>query len=102
MDLPSAFLQTPMDPKDLKVHMALQGKLTELMVKFDPKLYRKLFSNDGKGRIILYVEIQKVLYGMLKSALMFYLGLLVDMTRSNFKINPYDPYMMNKLWGGGI
>ena len=55
MDVPSDFMHTPMEPKDPKVHTALQGKLEDLMVKVDPKLYSKLFSTDSKRRMILYV-----------------------------------------------
>ena len=55
MDIPSAFLHTPIDPKDPKVHMALQGKLADLMVKVDTNFYRKIFSTNRKGRMILYV-----------------------------------------------
>ena len=80
--VPSPFLHTPMDPKDLKVPMTLQEKLEELVVKFDPKLYRKLVSPDSKGRMILYVEMQKALYRILKCTLLFYLKMVGDLTRS--------------------
>ena len=86
MGIPSAFLNTPMDPKDPKVHMTLQRKLAELMVKFYPKFYRKLFSTDRKVRIILYVEMQKTLDRILKSVLLFYLNLVGYLTRSVFKL----------------
>ena len=76
MDVPSSFLHTLMDPKDPNISMALQGKPTDLMVNFYTKFYRKFFSTDSKGRMILYVEIQKALYGMLKSALMLYMKLV--------------------------
>ena len=54
MDVPSYFLHTPVEPKDPMVHMALQGKLAEIMVKVDPKIYRKFVSTDSKGRMIFY------------------------------------------------
>jgi hypothetical protein len=44
VNIPSAFLQADMDEL---VHIKLQGKMAELLVKLDPKLYQK------------YVEIEK-------------------------------------------
>ena len=76
MVLPSAFLYTLMEPKYPKVHMKLQGKMSDLMVKVYPNLYRKFVSTDSKGHMILYVEMQKDLYRMLKSALLFYMKLV--------------------------
>ncbi len=40
------------------------------MAKTDPKLYRK-YLVDEKGKKVLYLCLQKVLYGMMKSALFF-------------------------------
>jgi hypothetical protein len=38
VDIPGAFVQADME--DL-VHMKLEGKMAELLVKLDPKLYQK-------------------------------------------------------------
>jgi len=40
------------------------------MAKMDPKLYRK-YLTDKKGKKVLYLRLQKALYGMMKSALLF-------------------------------
>ena len=96
LDIASDFLYNPMDPKDPKVHMALQEKLTEIMVNSDPKLYSKIVSTYSKGRMILYVEMQKALYVMPKYALLFYIKLVRDLTRACFKLNLYDPCVMKK------
>jgi hypothetical protein len=100
VDVPGAFLHTHVDPEDDTVHMILQGVLAELMVKVDPKLYRKYVIYDSKGRMILYVEMQKALYGMLKSALLFYKKLVGDLEGAGFKLNPYDPCVANKIVNG--
>ena len=73
--------------------------MAELVVNVDPKIYRKFVSTDSKEHTILYVEMQKSLYGILKSALLFYQKLVGYRKRSGFKINPYDPFVMKKLWG---
>jgi hypothetical protein len=48
--------------------MWMNGTLAELMAKTDPKLYPKYLTNE-KGKKVLYLPLQKALYGMIKSAL---------------------------------
>ncbi len=45
--------------------MLLIGKLAELMVLIEPKLDREYVTYSHMGVIILYLKIQKALYGML-------------------------------------
>jgi hypothetical protein len=65
---PGAFLHV--DIKD-DVTMVLKGGLAEVMVQVAPNLYRKYITVDRKGTVILYVKMQKALYGLLRSALLF-------------------------------
>ena len=76
--------------------MKMNGSLAELMVKTDPKIYRKYFTIE-KGRQVLYLRLQKALYGMMKSALLFYKKLVKELKEMGFEINPYDTCMANKL-----
>jgi hypothetical protein len=41
------------------------------MVQVMPNLYRKYISVNGRGTAILYVKMQKAIYGLLRSALLF-------------------------------
>ena len=75
--------------------MRLEGRLAELMVKVDPSLYRKYITTSSKGKPILYVKMHKALYGMMRSALLFYRKLVGDLEAYGFKINPYDPCVAN-------
>jgi len=93
MDLPGAFLHAD---NDSFVVMKMTGKLAELMVKTAPNIYRKYIIEDSSGKPILYVQLQKALYGMLKSALLFYRKLVSDLTHMGFTLNPYDPCVANK------
>ena len=68
VDIPGAFMQADMD--DL-VHMKLEGKMAELLVRIDPKLYREHIQIE-QGKQVLYVELKKALYGTLKAALLFW------------------------------
>ena len=87
LDLPEAFLHTPTDEK---VIMTLRGELCELMCLVDPKLYRKHVCRDKKGNPVLYVELYKSLYGLMRSALLFYKKLRKELEDYGFKMNPYD------------
>ncbi len=46
--------------------------------------------------MILYVKLQKYLYGCLKRTLLFYKKLVSDLTSADFTVNPYDPCVANK------
>jgi hypothetical protein len=71
------------------VHMKFEGKMAELLVKLDPKLYRK-FVQIEKGKSVLYVELKKDLYGTLKAALLFWKKLSTQLEEWGFVLNPYD------------
>jgi hypothetical protein len=79
-----AFLHADLD-KDIT--MILKGRLAELMVKVVPNLYRKYISVDAKGSAILYVKMQKAIYGLLRSALLFYKKLVSNLESTGFKLN---------------
>jgi len=96
-DIPGAFLQA--DNPDF-VLMRLDDILAELMVKIAPKLYCKYVTTNAKGKAVLYVQLEKAVYGMMKSTLLFYRKLVADLTSLGFKINPYDPFVANQLING--
>ena len=74
IDMPGAFLNAYLDTvTDEEVLMLLKGKLAEIMVMVQPKLYRKYVTYNSKGNLMLYVKMAKAMYGMLQSVLAFYL-----------------------------
>ncbi len=96
-DIPGAFLHADSDEN---ITMVLKGRLAELMVQVAPNLHRKYISMDRKGTAILYVKMQKAIYGLLRSALLFYRKLVEDLESNGFKLNPYDPCVANKTVNG--
>ncbi len=68
INIPGAFCHAT--NKDYAI-MQMNGTLAKLMVKTDLKLYGK-FLVDKKGKKVLYLRLQKALYGKMKSALLFY------------------------------
>ena len=80
--------------------MRLDGILAELLVKIAPKLYCKFVTTNAKGKLVLYIQLEKAVYGMMKSALLFYRKLVADLLSIGFTINPYDPCVANKTING--
>ena len=75
--------------------MLLRGPLSETMIMVDPVLYKDFITYDSKGQALMYVKMNKAFYGMLKSALQFYLKFRSDIEAYGFKVNPYDPCVAN-------
>jgi hypothetical protein len=98
-DIPSAFVNTDMDEGVL---MVLKGKLAEMMVQIAPQVYRKYVTVDRKGTPILYVKLQKALYGLMRASLLFYRKLRKEMEQYGFMINPYNLCVANKTTASGI
>ena len=80
---------------DEDVVMELKGPLAELMCKINPSLYRKFIATNSKGQAILYVKIHKALYGLMRSALLFYRRMVKELESYGFELNPYDPCVAN-------
>jgi hypothetical protein len=96
VDIPGAFMQADIDEV---VHVKFEGEIAEMLVKLDPKLYRK-YVKDENGKSVLYVELLKALYGTLKAALLFWKLLSGKLVSWGFVINPYDWCVANKMING--
>ena len=97
-DVPSAFVNTDVDENVL---MVLKGELVEMMVHIAPQIYRKHITVDKKGTPVLYVKLQKALYGLMQASLLFYRKLRKELEDFGFTVNPYDPCVANKDVGDG-
>jgi len=97
-DVPSTFVNTDVDKNVL---MVLKGELAEMMVHIAPQIYRKHITVDGKGSPVLYVKLQKALYGLMRASLLFYRKLRKELEEYRFVVNPYDPCVANKSVGDG-
>jgi hypothetical protein len=77
----------------------LEGKMAEIMVRIDPKLYRKYITVEN-GKQVLYVELKKALYGTLRASLLFWKRLTQQLEEWGYVINPYDWCVANKMING--
>ena len=66
----------------------------------DHKLYRKCVTTDSKGNTMLYIQMNKALYGLLQSTLSFYIKPNKDLEGYGFKINSCDPCAANAMING--
>ena len=96
VEITRAYLSADMDDE---VHVVFRGTLADMMVAANPALYRPFVSYDTV-KVVLYVRLQKALYGCLKITLLFYEKLVGDLEAYGFRINPYDPCVANKMVGG--
>ena len=62
VDILRAYLSADMDGE---VHVVFRGTLSDMMVMTDPALYRPFVSYET-GKPVLYVRLQKGLYGYLQ------------------------------------
>ena len=97
VDIPNAFVQTPHVGET--VYMKIRGELANILVQTCPKLYKRYLVTEG-GSPVIYLEIEKALYGMLESSLLFYKKLSKDLREQGFEVNPYDPCVANKMIEG--
>ena len=95
-DIPGAFLQSK---QDTLVNVRFEGEIAEMLVKMDPKMYRK-FVVDENGRPVIYVELLKALYGTMTAALLFWKKLSKQLVEWGYEINPYDWCVANKMING--
>ena len=52
---------------------------------------------DRKGTKMLYVKLQKALYGLMWASLLFYRKLRKEFEAYGYEINPYNPCVANKM-----
>jgi hypothetical protein len=97
-DVPSAFMNTDVDEE---VIMVLKGELLEIKIQIALVVYRKYVSVDKKGTKILYIKLQKALYGLMRASLLFYQKLRKELEAYGFEINPHDPCVANKMTEAG-
>lgn len=87
--IPSTFSKA--DITDEEVIMVLKGDLADLLIMLAPPMYGPFATNDTRGRMLLYVCLQKVVYGLMGAALLFYRNFRSELEAYGFVMNPYDP-----------
>ena len=71
LDVPNAFVQTPIPKGDKKIVMKICGSLVDILQEICPGTYDDYVVNDGKYKV-LYVQLLKALYGMMIASILYY------------------------------
>jgi hypothetical protein len=58
------------------------------MVQVAPSIHRKYVTSNAKGKPVLYIQLEKAVYGMMKSALLFYCKLVANLKPLGYKNQP--------------
>ncbi len=93
-DITSAFINMDLD-KD--VLMVLKDELAEMMMQIVPQVYQKYVKVNKKGTKVLYVKLQKALYGLMRTSLLFYKKLRKKFEVYGLTLNPYDLCIANMM-----
>jgi hypothetical protein len=97
-DIPNTFIQALLpkkDPGEDRMVMKITGVLVDMLVDIYPKLYGPAVVLENRKKV-LYLEVLKAIYGMLKAALLWYKTFRKDLEDIGFIFNPYDPCVANK------
>ena len=90
-DVVRAYLLADMEDYTVVV---LKGKSVDLMFQMKPS-YEKFITMEN-GKKVLYIQLIKVLYGCMHSALLWYYMFKGKLEKMGFKLNPYDLCVANK------
>ncbi len=102
IDLPNAF--TLCLNEKLKAHhkrdiLKVRGRVADMLIAIAPEVYAD-YATKENGVTVIYLEILKAVYGMIKSPLLLYRQIQKDLEEAGFKINPYDICVANKMVNG--
>ena len=97
-DVPSAFVN--MDVNEDMI-MVLKGEQADMMIQIAPEVYRKYVALDKKWTKVLYVKLQKALYGLMQASPLFYRKLRKEFEAYGQTMNPYDPCVANMVTKAG-
>ena len=96
-DVPGAYLQAEM-PREKKILMKLRNEFVDIMCEVNPEYEQYVIKENGKK--VLYVKILRAIYGCIESALLWYELYAKTLKGMNFKLNPYDRCVANKMING--
>ena len=91
------FIQTDLDPiadDEGRTIMKITGVLVNLLVKIAPQIYGPYVMLE-KCKRVLYLQLMKALYGMLKAVLLYHKKFREGLEAELYVFNPYDPCVTN-------
>jgi hypothetical protein len=86
-DFPSPFVRTEIGHQEIGQRICVT--IVDILIELSPETYASNVVYDGKSKM-LYVQMEKALYGMLLSSLLYYKKSRKDIESIGFKVNRYD------------
>ena len=80
------------------VVIKLHGQIVDILCEMKPE-YKKFVVYEN-GKVTLYMQLMKALYGCIKSALLWYELFTGELRDKGFKLNPYGKCVTNKMING--
>ena len=99
LDVPNAFVQTPIPKSGEKIIMKIRGRLVDILTEICPGVYDDHMIYEGKHKV-LYVKMLMALYGMLIASILYYKKFRKDIESIGFKVNPYGICVANQIVNG--
>jgi hypothetical protein len=84
---------------DAEIYPKISGPLALLLVELDKKRWEKHLRKEH-GRLVIYVNCKKAIYGTLNAAILAYRKLTKFFEEWGFTMNPYEPCVWNKTFNG--
>ena len=98
VDIPGAFLQSDW-AKDQPQYLKFQGQMIDIMLEIDPSL-SDCVKTFKSGKRVMYGKLNKAMYGIFLSAILFYTKLSKFLESEGFRMNPYDPCCFTQMING--
>ena len=100
INIPNAFIQAENPHKEVgeRVIMKVRGRLVEWLIELSPAEYKDKVVYE-RGVKVLYLLVEKAIYGMLEASLIWYRTLRRDLEQIGFKFNTYDFCIANRYEG---
>jgi len=95
-DVPGAYLHADIGNKFAL--LKIEGEFVDIMCDVNPEFLPDVRYENGKK--VLYVQILKALYGMIESALLWYMLYTEVLQKEGFELNEYDKCVANKIING--
>ena len=97
IDIPNACVQMNVEDEKDTAFIKIRGVLVDILVEIAPDVYQPYVTKDRKGVEQLLMQCQNALYRTMVASLLYYRKFTKSLTDIDFRINPYDPCVANKI-----
>jgi hypothetical protein len=78
----------------------IRGILVDMLLDIAPNVYNSYVTTDKKGNKQLIVQCLNAIYGTMMASLLYYVKFSKSLFDIGFKLNAYDPCVVNKQVDG--